>query len=180
MMLVVSGTRSSSKTSSVMSQPLSPSDSKPSTEDTRRPVRSSSCSRAFETSSRTLGRRRRLRRPSSSPLSLSLSSAMSGPAFLGLAPAGAGDVQALEQVVLLVRPLLLGHLAVLDGHLQRGQLAEDPILVIELPIGLLGDLVGHPGRAPHRGQREREQSGDQPHAGCSSKRTNECGGSGPT
>src|SRR3954468_13664810 len=105
---------------------------------------------------------------------------MSVPALLGLAPAGTGDVQALEQVVLLAGALLLGHLPLLDGHVQGGQLVEDVVLVVELAVGLLGDLVGDPGHPAHGRQGKGEQAGDQPHAGSSSRRTNECGGSGPT
>src|SRR5947209_3796095 len=60
----------------------------------------------------------------------------------------------LEQLLLQALALLLVKLAVLSVELERKQLAADPVLVIQLPLGLVEHLLCDPHGAADRGQWE--------------------------
>src|SRR5581483_4816323 len=90
------------------------------------------------------------------------------------------DRETLQERLLAVFTLLFVNQALVEIQLELQQLAPDVILVVELTVGLGGDLLGHPGHAPDRRQRERDQSGENAHRQlASSSSTNEWGGSGP-
>src|SRR3989440_755666 len=146
--------RGSSSSSSVIVQPLpSPfSCSKPETASTGLPNSSSICSRARPTTS-------------------------GGDRFFLLSA-----IEAVEELPLQRFVGFLVDLAALERRLGIGQLGADPPRVVELRLGLVDDLLEHPGEPAHRRERKSEQAADQSHqatAGMAS-RTKLYGGSGPT
>src|SRR5437764_1410411 len=71
--------------------------------------------------------------------------------------------QALKQFPLAVLALLGTHHTVLDLERKLEHLGADAGLVVELALGLLGDLVSHPDRTPDRRQGQRDECRDQSH-----------------
>src|SRR3954468_836509 len=140
--------RDSSTTSTVTFQSV-PSFSMPVTASTGRPISSCTCSTASITTSR--GLRLLLREL----LRLfDFDSATVDHLVVGFLGAGARHRQALEQVAFHPLPLLGPDDAVLLVDLELHELALDVVLVVELAVGFVGDLLGHPGRAAHRRQGE--------------------------
>src|SRR5256714_11108895 len=153
-MLVVSGMRSSSSSSSVTVPPLpSPSDcSQPEAASTGLPNSSSIWSRARPTSSGSD--------------KLFFDSAM----------------EPVEELPLQRFVGFLVDLAALESGLGLCQLGADPGRIVQLRLGLLDDLVEHPGEPTYGRKGKREQAADESHqatAGMAS-RTKLYGGSGPT
>src|SRR5436190_109446 len=90
------------------------------------------------------------------------------------------DGQALEQLALPVLLLLLGDQPVLPLELELHQLPLDVLLVVELPVGFLGDLLGHPRSSAHGRQRKEDQFLEQAHGHASTESSTKLwGGSGP-
>jgi hypothetical protein len=82
-------------------------------------------------------------------------------AFLTLALAG--DLEALEQGVLLAGSLLVADLPLVVVDLELEHLAADLVLVVELAVSLVGDLLRDPRRPPHRSERKRGEPGEETH-----------------
>src|SRR3954447_15232287 len=165
----------SSTTSTVTFQSV-PSFSMPVTASTGRPISSCTCSTASITTSRAL----RL-------LLLELlrlfdfDSATVDHLVVGFLGACPRHRQPVEQVALHTLALLGPDDAVLLVDLELDELALDVVLVVELAVRLLGDLLGHPGGAAHRRQRQQDELLEQAHGYDSSSEssTKLCGGSGP-
>src|SRR4051812_23384321 len=154
------GTRWSSSISIVTFHPLSlpsPLRSTPSTASGWRPVISASCCRAFLTTSIGLVE----------PLAMLCPPLLTESSLL----------EPREEDVDALRELLVVDLTGLVGHLERHELAHDALLVVELVLGLLEQLLGHPADAAHGRERQGQQRGEQAHRYRAP--TNECGGSGP-
>jgi hypothetical protein len=71
--------------------------------------------------------------------------------FLGGALARHG--KPVEEVALYPLPLLVPDRSAHVVHLELQELALDVVLVVELAVGLVRDLLGHPRRASHGSQR---------------------------
>src|SRR3954453_11497683 len=87
--------------------------------------------------------------------------------------------QPLEQRVLALLELLLADLPELELHAELGELAAHARLVVQLALRFERDLFADPGDAPDRREGQRQQPGDQAHAGLPAS-TKWYGGSGPT
>jgi hypothetical protein len=72
--------------------------------------------------------------------------------------------QAVEELSLEPVALLVGNRAVGVVELDLQQLALDVVLVVEAPVGLVGDLLGNPGRAADWGKRKKHQFLEEAHA----------------
>src|SRR4029077_11880299 len=77
--------------------------------------------------------------------------------------------QALDELVLPDRGLLVAQLTCGALAVDFGDLVADPNRVVELFLGLALDLLGHGDGAAQRSQRETEESCDQPHRWPSTK-----------
>jgi len=62
------------------------------------------------------------------------------------------NLEPLEQLTLLVAPLLLADASLFLVQLELEEFPLDLILVVELAVSLLGELLGDPGRSPDRRQ----------------------------
>src|SRR4051812_30690355 len=147
----------------------------PVTASTGRPISSCTCSTASITTSRAL----RL-------LLLELlrlfdfDSAPVDHLVVGFLGAGARHGQPVEEVALHALALLGPDDAVLLVDLELDELALDVVLVVELAVGLLGHLLGPPGRAAHGGEGQQGERLEQAHRYASSPSSTKLGGgSGP-
>jgi hypothetical protein len=77
------------------------------------------------------------------------------------------DLEPFEQLAFLPVPFLLAELPLLFVQLELEQLALDPVLVVQLPVRLLGELLGNPGGPAHRRQGKQCQLFEQAHAQAS-------------
>jgi hypothetical protein len=89
------------------------------------------------------------------------------------------DGQTLHQPLLLQLALLGRQVAIVGVQFQLKQVPLDGRRVVELAIGLLGDLLHNPGDTADWRQREQQQFLEQAHQAAPASSTNECGGSGP-
>src|SRR5438094_3748303 len=144
--------RGSSSSSSVTVQPLPSACSKPVTASMGFPNSSSTCSRARPTSS-------------------------GGDSCFFVSA-----TEAVEELLLQRFVGCLVDLSALERRLGVGQLSADPPRVVELRLGLVDDLVEHPGEPAHGRERKCEQSADQTHQATAGevRCTKLYGGSGPT
>jgi hypothetical protein len=55
-----------------------------------------------------------------------------------------GGVEPRDDLGLSLPELVLGHGACLERSVELGELGPDPVLVVELGLGALGDLLEHP------------------------------------
>ena len=69
----------------------------------------------------------------------------------------------MQQLVLEVRALVLGKLTVAPGVLDPLELGTNPGGVVVLLLCLVPDVLGHPQNAPDRGERQPDQTDQQPH-----------------
>src|SRR4051794_35295459 len=101
--------------------------------------------------------------PLSPPLRRAGASSCLSSAIPGLLCPGPGDLESLEQVVLALGAFLVADQPVVVRELERHQLTPDDAFVIELAVGLGRQLLSHPHRAPHGGERQRQEAADQAH-----------------
>src|SRR5947209_1196067 len=167
---VLRGIRSSSTTCTVTRQPSSER-STPSTDSSGRPSSPGKSRRTAATASRAD------RRPFPFPERSAILPRLP-PGKFGLARAG--NREPLEQIALARLALLVVEQPVIGGDLELDHLRADAVLVVELALGLVCDLLGHPSRPAHGRERERQQTCEQAHQPAApSSSTNEYGGSGP-
>jgi hypothetical protein len=72
--------------------------------------------------------------------------------------------QPLDECVFRFGELVLVDLAALPQRFELEQPRADGGLVVELGLRLLLETLGEPDSPPHRGERERQETGDQAHA----------------
>src|SRR3954453_15073192 len=118
----------------------SPLRSTPSTASGWRPVSSASCCRAFLTTSIGLG----------GPLTMLCPPLLTEPSLL----------EPREEDVDAPRGPGASRPPGLVGPFKRHELAHDPLLVVELVLGLLEQLLGHPADAAHGCERQGQQRGE--------------------